>query len=247
MPRTLSKRYLETQQCELPDRLDEPVTEPWFDDADPASPKSPEPRESISARETCTMTMQAGPNKGQVCGKSVVKNGLCRRHAEQVAAKESGERPAKRPKIDAPTAGRCVCKTKKGEYCGAAVKGDALVCKRHAACPIPPEIAAQFAQPVTAQPLVVVDEPMDLDIDDPTVQRDQAEPVLIVPDTDPVPVQPVEPVEPVESQLFQQPEWGTVYVNTTADMVHILDHLVVVDIDEQQLQQLNNKIRACFE
>jgi hypothetical protein len=251
MSQTLSKRYLETQQCELPDTLPPGAEDQvWFDHADPQSPRSPAPFVPVSVQETCPAIIQSGVHKGQACGKPVTETGFCKRHPPSTE-----ERPTKRPKLTSYTQGRCVCKTQKGDICGAVVKGGGLVCKRHANCPLPDDLPADFVtEPSTApvQPETEADVVMQIEPEpefDAQEQRELNEPVLILPDT----AEPPEPMseepspEMIEARLLDQEEWSTHRITNHREMMHLLETTTAVDIDERQFRYLEMKIRACFE
>lgn len=223
----LPKSYLETEQCEIPDRLEkDPIDEPWFDDTDPKSPLSPR-----SPVRTCTALLQSGAKKGQPCGKPIVRDELCKRHLNQPPeVASSDQKPSKRPRITEYVKGRCVCKTQKGLICGALVKDGGLMCKRHANCPIPDD----YVEVVQVQP----------------TEEDEEEPEIILPDTMEVEEEKKE-IEiqgpPLEASLFGQREWSIQYVESPKEMMQILRSTQVVDIAEEQLRLLESKIHQCFQ
>jgi hypothetical protein len=160
-----------------------------------------------------------------------------------------------------------VCKTQKGDICGAAVKGGGLVCKRHTNCPLPGDLPADF---ITAAPDVMDVEPTEptepesvvMEVEstetiepepvatemDAQRQRDLSEPVLVLPDEAPGPAQVDETApEMIEARLLDQEGWSTHRIANHQEMMRLLETTAVVDIDERQFRFLETKIRACFE
>jgi len=242
-PKTLSKRYLETHRCEVPDTLpDEPdePSSPMDVDPDPAMvPRSPSATivEPVTATQTCPSVIQSGLNQGKICGKPVFAGGLCRRHHTL----SSEERPSKKARLTEPLEGRCKCKTQKGFFCGAAVKDGGMYCKRHVNC----LAVVGGVQPEPAPEVIVID----AEREDPQDVRLQQEPeVVIVEDapSEPVVDEPVPPVPPIEAELFQRAEWTTHFVSDTTALMSALQEIEVVDLDAQQFEALEANIRACF-
>ena len=232
-PKTLSKRYLETQQCEIPDTVPDESDEPSVPmDVDPALlPRSPAATivQPVTAAQTCPSVIQSGVNSGQICGKEIFAEGLCRRHHTL----SNKERPTKKARLtEPPLEGRCSCKTQKGFFCGAVVKDGGLYCKRHQNCLAVVGGADSQPQP---EPEPIVIEPEQEPVE-PQDVRLQEEPEVVV----------EEPVPPIEAELLQRSEWTTHFVSDTPAMMSILQQIEVVDLDAQQFEALEANIRACF-
>lgn len=226
-PKTLSKRYLETQPCIIPDTVPEDVemkVDPAFIPRSPASTII----EPVTATQTCPSVIQSGVNKGKICGKPVFTEGLCRRHHTL----SNEERPSKKARLTEPLEGRCRCKTQKGFFCGVEVKDGGLYCKRHLNCLA--VVGGSEPEPPAPEPVVPEPEP-----EDPQEMRLQLEPELGA-------IADEEPVPPIEADLFQRPEWTTHFASDTASMMAALQHIEVVDLDVHQLEALEANIRACF-
>jgi hypothetical protein len=133
-----------------------------------------------------------------------------------------------------PVEGRCPVKTAKGSICGAALKEGQPTCKKHAsAAAVEPE-----PEPEPDVDMIVEEEEQK----SPEEIRLEEEPELVIPDPEPEPLQP-----PIESDLFHRPEWTMHYVDDSATMLRTLQDIQVVDLDARQWEQLELKIRACFE
>lgn len=227
---TLSKRYLETQACVVADP--EPIL-PSSTVPPPVSVDDPEPRspartvlQPVTISENCPVLIQSGSNRGQACGRPLFADNLCKRHHTL----SSGDRPLKKPRLMEPVEGRCPAKTHKGSICGILLKDGQQTCKKH--------VSAALSTSSDQQDIVQPEpEPEPEDI------RMENEPEWVVePEPEPEPLQP-----PIESELFRRPEWTTHYVENSAAMLRTLQDMQVVDLDARQWEQLESKIRACFE
>jgi len=213
--RTLSKAYLTQEECTL----------------DPEPPaKKPKTSESSESNEGCSSILQTGERKGQRCGHAVKQDGRCAHHF--VA-----------PRLTEPTPGRCACRTKKGEICGARLKPDQLyLCKRHETCVLDPVVIARLA---AQTPIVIDDEPVE-------EKGFEEEPALVIEvmdvDDSPLPepdIVPLETLPRVEELLVQDPQWKEHRVSED-ELYSILEQATANDLTVDHLQYMEREIARCF-